>query len=148
MQFSNTNLIIRLSAIAFVILTLSGCLKKIDGVDELNTNIFDRDYAGEQWYIIDNAEQITNDLGEIKTRIYTVIPEENVPALKPSSISVHLEGDGIEVTVVDYFTAPGGDYELIIDLPYTGSGTYCITLGIYIDEEDAAINLFEDCVTI
>jgi len=30
-------------------------------------------------------------------------------------------------------------------LPYNGLVNYCIELGIYIEEEEEAINSFEDC---
>lgn len=127
-------------------LFFGSCLKKIEEADNLNTNIFDRDYTGDQWYVINDTYQITNDLGQIKARIEVSIPQENVPELKPSNIKVHVEGDGLPVTVIDFPKSGGaGNYDAIVDLPYNGLITYCITLGIYVEEEDAAINLFEEC---
>ena len=52
------------------------------------------------------------------------------------------------VTVLDFPVKVGGDFETNVDLPYTGVGEYCIKLGIYIEEEDAAINIFESCASL
>ncbi len=148
MQLSTKTL--KISLILFVLLPLflGSCLKKVDGVDEIDTNIFDREYAGDIWYVIKDVEQVTNELGQIKARLNIWIPKENLPGLVPSNIKIHTQGDGLDVTVLDFPLTPGGDYERFIDLPYTGPGNYCITLGVYIEEDNAAINLFDECVTL
>lgn len=128
-------------------LLCGSCFKKVDGVDEINTNIFDREYAGDVWYEITDIEQLSID-GAIKARLIIWIPKANLPGLVPSNIKVHAEGDGLPVTVLDFPLTTGGDYETVIDLPYTGVGEYCVKLGIYLEEEDAAINIFENCITL
>lgn len=142
--------IIKSSLVLFLVFPFffASCLKKVDGVDELNTNIFDREYAGDVWYVIKDIEQITNGIGEIKARLTIWIPSSNLPGLVPSNIKVHTEGDGLPVNVLDFPVTVGGDFETNVDLPYTGVGEYCIKIGIYIEEEDAAINIFESCASL
>ncbi|NOQ75295.1 MAG: hypothetical protein GQ574_25010 [Crocinitomix sp.] len=129
-------------------LFLGSCLKKVEGIDEINTNIFDREYAGDVWYVIKDIEQVTNDLGQIKARLYTWIPKANLPGLVPSNIKIFVSGDGLPEGVIDYPLTPGGDFERAIDLPYVSPGEYCITLGIYLEDEDETINLFETCIIL
>lgn len=148
MQFSNKTIIYSLALLIMLPLLMGSCLKKIEGIDELNTNIFDRDYEGDIWYDVNSVSQVSNDLGEIKTRFQIRIPKANLPGLVPSYIKIHVEGDGIAVTVLDLPLSPGGNFDRAIDLPYTGTGEYCLTLGVYNEEEDAAINLFEYCATL
>ena len=148
MQFRNKNIVLGLMAFLILPFVLTGCLKKVEHVDDLTNNIFDRDYTGEQWYIIEDIAQVSNDLGQIKARLHVTIPAEKVPELNPSSIIVHVSGDGLPVTTIDFPLVPGGDFKAIIDLPFVGAGNYCIELGIYVKEEDAAINLFTDCRTL
>ncbi|MFT5821769.1 MAG: hypothetical protein ACI8ZM_003023 [Crocinitomix sp.] len=148
MQFSNKTIIYNLALLIMLPLFLGSCLKKVEGIDEINSNIFDREYTGDVWYIVQDIEQVTNDLGQIKSRFRIWIPKANLPGLVPSNIKIHTSGDGLDVTVIDFPLTPGGDFERSIDLPYTGTGEYCITLGIYNEEENAAINLFETCKTL
>ena len=145
MQFFNKNITVRLIVLLALPFFFSSCLKKIEEVDELNTNIFDREYEGGQWFVVDDVFQLSNELGELKVRFEVVIPSESVPELKPSNIKVHAEGDGLDVTVYDFPLTGSGDYKAIVDLPYLGLITYCIKLGVYIEDENAAINLFSYC---
>ena len=131
-----------------LLLFVSSCLKKVEGVDEIDTNIFDREYAGDIWYNITDIEQVTNGVGQLKARLTITIPKSNLPGLVPSSIKIHAEGDGLAVTVIDFPLVSGGSFKQIIDLPYTGVGEYCIKLGVYLEEENAAINLFDACTSI
>lgn len=145
MQFYNQHLIARFGLLFLFAALFTGCLKKIEEADNLNTNIFDRDYAGDQWYVIDDYYQFTNELGQIKTRVEVIVPSENTPDLKSSSLKVEASGSGYTKNILNFNIQTGGDYEGIIDLPYNGLVTYCIELGIYIEEEEEAINSFEDC---
>lgn len=138
------NYILLLIAFIFV-----GCFKKFEEVDTLNTNIFDRDYIGEKWFVIEETLLYTNEIGQNKARAKVVIPEEYVPELKPSNISLELKGKSIDTKLIDFPQAINGDYEGFIDLPYVGvDSIYCFELGIYVVEENSAINSFEECYSI
>ncbi|MBK9192081.1 MAG: hypothetical protein IPM77_11515 [Crocinitomicaceae bacterium] len=53
--FSGNLMTVRIGIALFFLLSLNACLKKIDGVDELNTNLYDYEYNGECWFYIDDA---------------------------------------------------------------------------------------------
>ena len=144
MQFSNKTLRYKLALLILLPLFLGSCLKKIEGIDEINTNIFDREYAGDVWFLIKDIEQVTNDLGQIKARLYTWIPKANLPGLVPSNLKIYVEVDGEPKGVTDFPLTPGGDFERVMDLPYIGPGEYCISLGIYLEDEEEAINIFRE----
>jgi hypothetical protein len=129
-------------------LFLGSCLKKLEEIEETNSNIFDREYNGDRWYNVNSLEQISNELGEIKARFDAQLPRENLPGLLPSYVEFYLQGDGITGGVIGAPLAPGGNFDFEIDLPYTGAGEYCISLGIYIEEENETINIFEYCATL
>jgi len=149
MQFRNKNRIGQSLLILMLILVSTACLKKIDEADQLDYNIYDREYTGDQWYVIDNAEQVTNELGQIRARLLVIIPDENVPGLEPSAIRVVVNAVGFNDTVVDFLKDPLLGYARSIDLPYEyGPFNYCINLAIYDDSNDDGINAFDDCVTI
>ncbi len=129
-------------------LTASSCLKKVEGIDELNTNVYDPDYAGEQWFEIVNIFQFTNSLGQIRVRVTFQIPESNTPDLKPSTIDLGVRrGSGAWIN--DEFNLIGdGVYEGEIDFEKTDSDVYCLSLGIYVEEDNEIINDFMECVAL
>lgn len=143
LQYKNITLIILFT------IGLFGCFKEVEEVSSLNTNIFDRDYAGEKWYVVEDSYLITNELGQNKVRNDIVIPDTVMPGLRPSKIAVMYTGPTIDTVVADIPQSPLGGYRNALSLPYVGAdSTYCFSIGIYIEEEDAAINIFETCVKL
>lgn len=137
----------RILSLILISFTLVACLKDIPEVDALNSNLFDRDYDGEQWFEIESVNSFVNSDGQFRIKLETYIRKERFGNLKPSRIEVHAEGDGLELTVVEFILQPNGDYRKDLELKYIeGLSTYCVTLGIFIEEENKAINLFSDCV--
>ncbi len=150
MRSSNTPLVIKALAVIILLLVLTGCLKKIEEADELTTNIFDREYTGDQWYNVNEVSLFTNDLGQNKARFDVVIPNENLPELKPSNVQVWVSGYGGDSTAVLDFVLTGSSlYKSTIDLPYAGAtADYCVTLGIYLEDENDVINKFSGCYNL
>lgn len=126
----------------------TGCLKKIEEVDQQTTNIFDREYTGEQWFVIDEFFQYTNELGQIRVRVELVVPDENTPVLKASDFDSQIQADGFDEAVVIFNLRTDGSYGVGIDLVYGGVGEYCVTVGIYLEDEETVINSFTDCFTL
>jgi hypothetical protein len=132
--------------LAFV---FSGCLKKIDEVDQLDTNVYDRGYAGDQWFEILDYYQFINDLGQTRVRVEYNIPEENLPELKSSFFDLALRKG--EVTTWSYITLPlngDGGYNFYTDFVKNDADVYCLSLGVYVPDEDAVINDFQECVSL
>ena len=148
MQFENKNRLISGFFLIGLMLMVSSCLKKIEEVDNLNTNIFDREYTGDQWYMITSAQQVSVD-GQIRVYVYTRIKDEYVPALEPSLIQVVVSAESYDNEVVDFNKSPTLGYSKIISLPYNGAtADYCINLALYDEEQDEGINPFDDCTPI
>ncbi|MDA7804030.1 hypothetical protein N8987_05580 [Crocinitomix sp.] len=148
MYFRSTLIVIKASVLVSFFLLLSGCFKKFEEVNDLNTNIFDREYTGEQWFEIADAYFYLNFAGVSKARAEIIIPEENVPGLQPSNIAIYATADEMDPLIIDFPRLVNGDYGAIIDLPYDGLISYCLSLSIYITETQDPINTFEDCFSL
>ncbi len=134
--------------LAFLFLGFSSCFKKYEEVDNLTTNIFDREYTGKCWYNIESIAYFVNDLGQSKARLGLVIPKENLPKLRPSNITVELSSAGYATTRIDMPITASGDYEKFVDLPYAGVGEYCVTMGIFVAADSSIINSFPQCILL
>ncbi|MGB1102189.1 MAG: hypothetical protein ACPG21_01030 [Crocinitomicaceae bacterium] len=149
MQFFNKNRLGGWLVLAVATVTFISCLKKIDEADQLDYNIYDREYAGDQWYVIESAEQVTNELGQIKARLLVVILESKVPELQPSAIRVVVNATDFDNQVVDFLKDPLLGYAKYLDLPYEDPPyDYCLNLAIYDEDNDEGINAFDDCASI
>lgn len=135
-------------AILIVLGGLSSCFKKNEAANNLTTNIFDREYSGERWYEIDSIYYFVNILGQSKARVEVVIPKENLPKLRPSNIQVSLAAEDMDSVIIDFPQVGNGNFERIIDLPYDGVGSYCISLGIFVPSDSTVINRFDNCGVI
>lgn len=132
-----------LSIIAFC----SSCLKKIEEVDTANTNIFDPEYAGDQWWIYDDVSMFTNQNNDTYIKI-EFSAEDHLPDLKPTSIdvSVIINEEPPIYTTMDI--SPSGDLEGIVTISPMSTTNYCIEIGVYIEEEDRTINSFSECKSL
>lgn len=130
-----------------VVLLFSSCLKKIDGVDQLNTNIYDKEYAGDSWFIIDDMVGFLVD-GQLRYKMKILIPKENLPNLKPTFIDVNCQVNSQDFGVNQAVLKTTGDYKLDLVVVPDGGTEYCITMGIYVQEEDVTINSFTECTNI
>lgn len=121
------------------------CLKKIEGTENLNTNIFDKDYAGGVWFYIDDVSSYYTDFGQLKIRVDAVLPSANMPALKPYLIYINCSVNNKPETLFYSYKDTDGDYPFYFDLSPESSGEYCMDAGIYLEDEDTTINRFTLC---
>jgi hypothetical protein len=146
MQPCNKTLRFSLLFLGVILFVSTSCLKKIERTDDLNTNIFDREYSGDIWYEVKNLAQVTNDLGQIRARFSGQIYPDKLPTLKPSAIYILAEGTGFTEQVIDLNQNGSGNFPFSIDLPYVdGLVEYCITLSIYDEDQEIGINPFSVC---
>lgn len=131
-------------SIILVLITTS-CLKKIEGVDELNTNIFDKEYAGGCWFEIEDTYWFINDFGLPRMRVKAVLPDENVPDLSPNLIYIKCRVNNQPEILFNAFTDSKGDYKFYYDAVIESSNNYCLQAGLYIQDEDTTINTFTLC---
>jgi hypothetical protein len=101
MQPRNKTLRFSLLFLGVILLVSTSCLKKIERTEDLNTNIFDREYSGDIWYEVKTLTQVTNDLGQIRARFSGQIYPDKLPTLKPSAIYILAEGTGFTEQVID-----------------------------------------------
>lgn len=139
---------IRLLICISIGMTLSSCLKKIDEMDNLNTNIFDPEYAGDKWYSIDDAYLYTNSFNDQYVRIEYSIPESAVPTIQPTGISIMSQCNNYPAEPDSAILSYKGHYEGVLQYLPDGSTEYCIDLGIYIWDKDTTINRFSECVSL
>jgi hypothetical protein len=126
-------------------ISLSSCLKKIEGTDNLTTNIFDVEYTGDAWFLIDDIYTYYTVFGQLKVRVEAVIPNANMPVLKPNLIYINCHvNDEPEITFYTYKNTKG-DYPFYFDLFPASSNEYCLEAGIYLQDQDTTINRFTLC---
>jgi hypothetical protein len=129
-------------------LSLSSCLKKIEGTDSLTTNIFDAEYTGDVWFLIDDIYTYYTDFGQLKVRVEAAIPNANMPVLKPYLIYINCHvNDEPEITFYAYKNTKG-DYPFYFDLMPVTSNQYCLEAGIYLQDQDTTINRFTLCTSL
>lgn len=137
-----------LISVLFLMILLSSCLKKIEGTDNLTTNIFDVEYTGDAWFLIEDIYTYYTTFGQLKVRVEAVIPNANMPVLKPNLIYVNCHvNDEPEVIFYTYKNTKG-DYTFYYDLMPETTNSYCLEAGIYLQEQDTTINRFTLCTSL
>lgn len=135
--------LISISALLF----LTSCLKKIEEVESANTNIFDPEYAGEQWWEYDDVSLITNQNNDTYVSI-EFSAEEHLPELKPTLMDVRVVvNDGTPI-YTSMILSPSGDLEGVVNILPTGETNFCVEVGVYVQEEDRTINTFTECKSL
>lgn len=127
---------------------LSSCLRKIEKVDELNTNVFDKDYAGGTWFQIVDAYTFFNDMGLPRVRVEAMIEGSKMPGLKPSYVQIAASVNGEAEVLLIANLDGNGNYDFHVDALVNSSGDYCLTAGIYLEDEETTINSFTECTSL
>lgn len=149
MQFYTSHIKSAKFVLISAVFLFSSCLKKIEEADRLDTNIFDRGYKGGAWYNIVDYYQYSNPLGQIRVKMAFDIPSANLPNLKSSFINLAFrfdESEDWQNTTLELNNK--GGYNGSFDLVINEDDVYCLTLGIYLPDEDEVINYFEECVEL
>ncbi|MEX1003088.1 MAG: hypothetical protein WDZ35_13300 [Crocinitomicaceae bacterium] len=131
-----------------ILLLFSSCLKKIEEVDNANTNIYDPDYVGEQWWVYENVNVFTDGNNNQKVALEYSVSEEKAPGLNSPKINlavlVNSETDTIYASA-DINTS--GDYSGSVIINYNGAANYCMEIGVF-TQEGLTINSFEECKSL
>lgn len=128
-------------------ISLSSCLKKIEEAESLNSNIFDPEYAGEQWYTIEDISTITIN-NDLKVRIEYSISESVVPTVQPTGFSITANCNNYPTEIDSAVLNYKGNYDGVLEYAPDGSSEYCLDLGIYLWKQDSTINRFSDCISL
>lgn len=133
---------------------VTGCFKKIEEANELDFNMFDREYAGEQWFIVKDQAEFVNGLGQQRVRATIEIPLENLPELRSSTLDLtyswnyETEEDWIFPMTNTNLNTDGG-YTRIVTTARNDENFYCLSAGVYLEDEDSlVINPFTECFSI
>ena len=126
-------------------MTHFSCLKEIEEIENLNTNIYDPAYAGKQWFTFDDLYLYTNSANDQRVRLNFSVVDSLLSDLKPSHMMVIVQVNEYPTTVekmkLNYNGSYGGEVNFVPD----GSQEYCLTLSIYIEDEEISINPFTEC---
>lgn len=128
-----------------LLLSCTSCLKKIEEVETANTNIFDPEYGGEQWWVFQDVYSFTNINNDQFIRFEITIPEENAPNLKPPHIDLGIKVNDAGPYVVQANINYTGGYLAVLDIPPSGSANFCLEVGVYVEETELIINSFTEC---
>lgn len=135
--------------IGYIILSLgfvlTSCLKKIDEANNLNTNIFDKEYAGDCWFDVVDTYSFQNQFGQTFIRVEAVLYESKMPGLKPSSVKIYCNVNEQDELLLNVSTDEDGDYPFYYDAIPETSNEYCLKAGLYLEAEDSTINRFTVC---
>jgi hypothetical protein len=123
-------------------LLLTSCFKKLEGVDELNDNIYDREYTGGPWFQITDAVEYFDIFANPKVRVEIEVPAEATPTYKPSNFYYTLDINGEDFGTVFEPMQEEGHYEIEKSVDPHPSDTYVVTMGVWIDETQESINPF------
>ena len=136
--------------LSMLILTilLSSCLKEVTEANELNNNIFDKEYQGEQWFNYLSVSIFENGQGFLRVKVSVIIPSENVPLLHPYSIDLYARVNNQVVGSIQAIQNNKGDYPLIIEALIDGSQTYCLELSMYDEKNEEFYNTFTECKSL
>lgn len=132
----------------FALFLFSSCLKKIDGVNELNSNIYDYEYSGECWFYIDDAYSYFNDFGQQFVKIEAVLPEEKFPGLQPNLIFITCNVNEEQEVIFNSYINTKGDFEFFYDAQVSSNNEYCLEAGLFIQDRDTTINRFTLCTNL
>lgn len=134
----------KLMIIAMAFVSVS-CLKKVEEVETANTNIFDPEYVGGQWWVFDDVYVYTNSNNDQKVRFDYSIPSANAPDLKPTQIDLMVSiNNGTPFQDIAEITQ-NGRYEGSCEINPSSSTNYCLEIGVYVEEEELTINSFMEC---
>jgi hypothetical protein len=128
-----------------LVFTFSSCLKKNTEINELNTSIFDREYAGGPWFEVVKAFKYVNDIGQTKIRFDLVVPSEKITGLKGSFLPLAVRKNGGELFIGSWPLKTGGSYEGFVEFPVNAEGEYCVEVGIVDRTDSSVINAFTEC---
>lgn len=138
--------------IVFAGLLLVSCVKKIEKADQLNDNIFDREYTGKQWFELVDVYKYFNELGQQLVAVEAIIPPEKFPDLRPTKITIGASLNGMPAEEVACFQNFNGEFEFFKSYTPNISNNYCISLGLVVVSTDGEgteiINSFEECVQL
>lgn len=124
---------------------LTSCLKKIDAADNLNTNIFDKEYAGDCWFDVVDCYSFQNQFGQTRIRVEAVLYESKMPGLKPSAVNIKCRVNDQDELLLYVITNDDGDFPFYYDAIPETSNEYCLNAGLYLEAEDSTINRFTVC---
>ena len=133
--------------IATSVFALSSCLKKIEQVDTANTNIYDINYQGEQWFVLEDIYLYTQNNNQFVSIDYR-IPRSFAPDLSPTGIMVEGLVNDYDAKLDSAIIGSDGSYYGSFSYLYDGSTNYCLNAGVYIRELDYSINHFADCTEL
>lgn len=133
--------------IGMVLTLATSCLKKIQAVDELNTNVFDRDYTGDTWFEITSLNTYVNIDGQTRVKVKAKVPHEKLPGLKPTFMRLDCQVNNQDFGVINAPLNTSGDYVVELDAVPDGT-TYCLTMGVYVEEDNETINVRTDCTDL
>jgi hypothetical protein len=136
----------RFAAICILLFLSSACLKKIEEIDTMTTNIYDTAYTGDSWFFIDDAYEYMNGLGENKVKLVCVVPASATPDLKPSFFKVIANINADSLGIVSTDKEFDESYEFWLDTDPSTDNNYCITLSVFIEEDSSSINPFTECI--
>ena len=128
-----------------IALIATSCLKKIEEVETANNNIFDPEYAGEQWWVYEDVFMFTDQNNNTYVRFEIGIPEENAPELKPPQIDLAVTVNGGNTYYTEASVNYTGNYKGVVNIFPTGETNFCIDVGVYVEEEGLIINSFSEC---
>ena len=132
---------------SFLVFLTTSCLKKLKEVDELNTNIFDKEYAGDTWFVIDDMSTILID-GQTRYKMEVRVQKSFLPGLKPSSIFLDCQVNSQEYDIVEANLNSDGEFDFFLIVIPDGTDTYCLAMGLYVNSEEITINSFTSCYTL
>lgn len=128
-----------------ILLLCCSCLKKIEEVETANTNIFDEEYAGDQWFVFDDVYLYTTSNNDLRLKFEYSIHENRAPELQPTNIPISIRINGGDVIITSAPIQPDGNYDGEFEINPTGETNFCLEIGVYIEEENKTINSFVDC---
>ena len=132
----------------FVVFISVSCVKKVENIDNIDTNIFDEEYAGDQWFEVIDAYEFYNSEGQLKVKFEVEIPKENLPNLRPTKIDLAIKLNSGSYEYIECFQNVFGDFEFEKDYSKVSTGSYCLDIGLFDEEEDRILNNFTECVNI
>lgn len=126
------------------------CMKKVEGIEEYQTNIFDVNYEGEQWFVYEDVYMYTNSFNDQLVGVKFSVPKENLSDLRPSHLLLRYQVNNQSEKDMSVELDNQGDYSATIGLFPSGTQEYCLTLSVLIieNEDSTAINSFTECKSL
>lgn len=128
-------------------LLVTSCFKKLDGADTLNNNIYDREYAGDVWFEIENTQETLDQFGNPTVVINIIVPEDATPEFKATNFYYEASVNDVNFGLNYSPREEEGHYLINLVLSPEPSETYDVTLGVWIDDDQESINTFTETVS-